>query len=109
MYDMDGIKVQPLQDFILIKLIPLNTTKAGLIIPEGSRVNINNGEILAFGPKAIKEDIPKEMNIAVGDQVYYNKHAGFRLSNNADNLFLIKYTDLYAKVHGDTKVGGLGQ
>jgi len=87
------MKVQPLDDRVLV--LPLDSEeKAGsIIIPDTAKEKPVVGEVKAVGT----DDELKEM-IKVGDKVVYGKYAGEELKVDGEKHLLISRSDLLAIV-----------
>lgn len=95
------MKLQPLEDRIVIKASePETTTASGLVIPDSAKEKPQQGEVLAVGPGRFDEDgenrIP--LDIAVGDVVVYSKYGGTEITVEGEDLIILSQRDVLAKV-----------
>jgi chaperonin GroES len=95
------VKLQPLEDRIVIKASePETTTASGLVIPDSAKEKPQQGEVLAVGPGRFDEDgenrIP--LDISVGDIVVYSKYGGTEITVEGEDLIILSQRDVLAKV-----------
>ena len=86
----------PLQDRLLIEPESADqVTQAGIIIPGQEGEVINQGTVLAIGPR-VKDRV-------VGDRVLYGEYSGFVVQVNGVDHRLIREDDAYATLDKATK------
>ena len=93
--------LQPLEDRIVVKPGDAEeTTASGLVIPDTAKEKPQQGEVLAIGPGKRSEQtgdiIP--LDIAVGDTVVYSKYGGTEIKLGADEVLILRESDVLAKV-----------
>ena len=89
---MDGIKIKPLSDRVIIKPLEMDKkTAGGLLLPdnkekpqEGIIVNIGNG----------KKDEP--MTVKIGDHVLFSKYGGTEYKVDNETYLIMRESDIYA-------------
>lgn len=86
--------MKPLNNYILLEIEDENQkTSGGLYVPAGSNTNPNDllkeGKVLA-----ISDSIELDLNL--GDIVFYNKHALTKIPGET-NKILVRKEDLYLK------------
>jgi chaperonin GroES len=89
---MDGIKIKPLSDRVIIKPLEVDKkTAGGLLLPdtkekpqEGIIVNIGNG----------KKDEP--MTVKIGDHVLFSKYGGTEYKIDNETYLIMRESDIYA-------------
>jgi len=91
------VKIQPLENRVLVKPIPAEErTVSGIIIPNTSKEKPMFGEVVEVG-KGVKGE---EIYIKVGDKVLYNSYdeniTSFDL--NEEKYLIMKQTDVLAIV-----------
>ena len=88
---------KPLHDRILVKRIDQEEKSVGgIIIPDTAKEKPQEGEILAVGPGARKEDgtlIPPD--VKAGDRVLFGKWSGTEVKIEGDDLLIMKESDLF--------------
>ena len=94
------MNLKPLGDRLLVKPIEQEEkTASGIILPETAKEKPQEGEVLAAGPGARKEDgtrIP--MDVEVGDRVLYAKYAGTEVKIDGTKHLILRESDVLAVV-----------
>ena len=93
------VNVKPLGDRVLIK--PLDETeemRGGLYIPDTAKEKPLRGKILAVGPGRFEKGERVPMELSEGMDVLYSKYAGTEVRVGADELLIIKESDVLAIV-----------
>ena len=88
---MDGVKIKPLSDRVIIKPLEMDKkTAGGLLLPdtkekpqEGIIVNIGNG----------KKDEP--MTVKIGDHVLFSKYGGTEYKVDNETYLIMRESDIY--------------
>ena len=92
--------LQPLGDRIIVE--PLEeeaTTSSGIVLPDTAKEKPQRGRVLAVGPGARNdkgEVVP--MEVAEGDEVIYSKYGGTEIKLGADEVLILRESDVLAKV-----------
>ena len=90
------MNIRPLQDRVLVKPLDAEAkTAGGVIIPDTAQEKPQEGEIVAVGPGARKEDggiLP--MTVKKGDRVLYGKWSGTEVTLDREKLLIMKETDI---------------
>ncbi len=93
-----AIALKPLEDKVIIKQAPAETTTAsGLVIPDTAKEKPQQGEVLAVGPGRRDdkgERIP--VDVKVGDQVLYSKYGGTQLTYKGEEYLIVSARDILA-------------
>jgi chaperonin GroES len=86
------MKVKPLGDRILVKLVEMETkTAGGILIPQTAQEKTQEGIVLAVGDdEAIK--------VKANDKVIYDKYAGTTIKVGGEEQLILKNSDILAKV-----------
>lgn len=87
------MKVQPLDDRVLVQLVEAEEKVGSIIIPDTAKEKPNLGKVVAVGTD---EEI-KEL-IKVGDKVLFGKYAGEEIKIEGEKHLLISRTDILAKI-----------
>lgn len=96
-------KINPLNDFLLIKRDPpKEVTEGGLYIPDVAKDKLTIGEIMAAGPgKMLDNGKRKEPSVKKGDRVIFGKYSGNEFELDGEkNLILMREQDIYGMVEG---------
>ena len=89
---MDGVKIRPLSDRVIVKPLEMDKkTAGGLLLPdtkekpqEGIVINIGNG----------KKDEP--MTVKIGDHVLFSKYGGTEYKIDNETYLIMRESDIYA-------------
>ena len=95
--------VQPLGDRLIVEpLEEEETTVSGIVLPDTAKEKPQRGRVLAVGPGGRNDKgelVP--MEVAEGDEVIYSKYGGTEIKLGADDVLILRETDVLAKVVGD--------
>ncbi len=92
-------KISPLADRVVIR--PLEETeqmRGGLYIPDTAKEKPQQGEVIAVGPGRFEKGEHVKMELKVGDKVLYGKYSGTEVTLDAEQLLIIKESDVLAVV-----------
>jgi chaperonin GroES len=86
------MKIKPLGDRIVVKMIEMETkTAGGILIPQTAQEKTQEGVVLAVGDdEAIK--------VKVNDKVIYDKYAGTTIKVGGEEQLILKAADVLAKI-----------
>jgi chaperonin GroES len=97
--------LQPLGDRLIVEAIEEEeTTSSGIVLPDTAKEKPQRGRVLAVGPGARNdkgEVVP--MEVAEGDEVIYSKYGGTEIKLGADEVLILRESDVLAKVTTTTK------
>ena len=90
------MKLKPLHDRILIKIIEESEkTKGGIIIPDTAKEKPSEGEIIAVGPGIINKDGKRNpLEVKPGDKILFSKYSGDEVKIDGKDLMIIKEEDV---------------
>jgi chaperonin GroES len=93
---------RPLHDRVLVKRVEEeSTTKGGIIIPDTAKEKPQEGEIVAVGGGAIKEDgTVRALDVKAGDRVLFGKWSGTEVTIEGDDLLIMKESDILGILEG---------
>ena len=95
--------LQPLGDRLIVEILEEEeTTVSGIVLPDTAKEKPQRGRVLAVGPGARNdkgEVVP--MEVAEGDEVIYSKYGGTEIKLGADDVLILRESDVLAKVVGD--------
>jgi chaperonin GroES len=90
---MGKIKLQPLEDRVLVKPAAAEEkTSSGIIIPDTAKEKPQKGTVVAVGKG--KKDEP--MTVKDGDTVLYGKYSGTEINIDGDEYLIMRESDIYA-------------
>ena len=91
-------KLKPLGDRVVVKPVEKEeVTKGGIVLPDTVTERPQEGKVLAVGPGKMTDDgkrIP--MEIKVGDTVIYAKYGGTEIKEDAEELIILRESDILA-------------
>ena len=92
--------LQPLGDRIIVEILDEEaTTASGMVLPDTAQEKPQRGKVLAVGPGPRDEDGEYiKMDLAVGDEVIFSKYGGTEIKIGADDVLILRESDVLAKV-----------
>src|SRR5881398_412831 len=99
------MNLQPLGDRLIVEVLDEEeSTKSGIVLPDTAREKPQRGRVLAVGPGARDEDGRRvEMDVAEGDEVIFSKYGGTEIKLGADEVLILRESDVLAKVTSSGK------
>ena|SRR5438552_9856160 len=95
--------LQPLGDRLIVEVLEEEeVTVGGIVLPDTAKEKPQRGKVLAVGPGARDENgqhVP--MDAAEGDEVIFSKYGGTEIKLGADEVLILRESDVLAKVVGD--------
>ena len=93
------MKLRPLLDKVVLKKAEaVETTKAGIILPDSAKEKPEVSVIVAVGPGGIVDGKEVEMYVKVGDRVITSKYSGTEVKLNKEEYTIVKQSDILAIV-----------
>lgn len=94
------MKVRPLHDKVLIKIIDAQeTTKGGIIIPDTAKETPQQGQVVAVGNgKTLEDGSKKKLDVKKGDKVLFSKFGGTDISIDNDDHLILSEDEILAIV-----------
>ena len=93
------MKLKPLADRVVIKMVEAEeTTKGGIILTGTAKEKPDVAEVLAVGPGGMVEGKEIVMTVKVGDKVITSKYAGTQVKIDGEELTIVKQNDILAVV-----------
>ena len=93
---MAKTKFRPLHDRVVVRrIIALEKTKGGIIIPDSAQEKPSEGEVITVGPGGRDESgklIP--IDIKTGDRVLFGKWSGTEVKLDGEELLIMKESDI---------------
>ena len=92
------MKIKPLADRVVIKPQEAEeTTASGIILPDTAKEKPQAGKVLAVGPGKISDSGNSiKMTLKVGDNVLYGKYSGTEITVAADDVLIMRESDILA-------------
>ncbi|MDD5602951.1 MAG: co-chaperone GroES [Eubacteriales bacterium] len=93
------MKIKPLADRIVIKMLESEeTTKSGIVLPGSAKEKPQIAEIVAAGPGGLVDGKEVKMEVKVGDRVLISKYAGTEIKYDGQEYTIIRQSDVLATV-----------
>ena len=93
------MKLKPLSDRVVIKMVEAEETTAGGIILAGSaKEKPQVAEVLAVGPGGVVDGKEVVMQVKVGDKVITSKYSGTEVKIDGEELIIVRQNDILAIV-----------
>ena len=96
---------KPLHDRVLVRRVESEEkTKGGLIIPDTAKEKPSQGEVVACGEGARKDNgelIP--MAVKAGDTILFGKWSGTEVKIDGEELLIMKESDIMGVLEGAAK------
>lgn len=90
------MKFRPLHDRVLVRRVESDAkTAGGIIIPDTAKEKPQEGEIVAVGSGARKEDgSVVALDVKAGDKVLFGKWSGTEVKVDGEELLIMKESDI---------------
>ena len=102
------MNLQPLGDRLIVEVLEEEeTTVSGIVLPDTAKEKPQRGKVLAVGPGARDENGEHvAMDVEEGDEVIFSKYGGTEIKVGADDVLILRESDILAKV---VATGGKGK
>ena len=102
------MNLQPLGDRLIVEVLDEEEqTVSGIVLPDTAKEKPQRGRVLAVGPGSRDEDgkhIP--MDVSEDDEIIFSKYGGTEIKVGADEVLILRESDVLAKVVGDRELAG---
>jgi chaperonin GroES len=97
------MNLQPLGDRLIVEVLDEeSTTASGIVLPDTAQEKPQRGKVLSVGPGAREEDGEYiKMFVEEGDEIIFSKYGGTEIKLGADEVLILRESDVLAKVVGD--------
>ncbi|MDO4373083.1 MAG: co-chaperone GroES [Clostridia bacterium] len=93
------MKLFPLQDRVVVKMVEAEeTTASGIILTGSAKEKPQVAEVVAVGPGIKDGEHPVKMEVSVGDKVITSKYAGTEVKMEGQEYNIVKQSDILAIV-----------
>ena len=96
--------LKPLGDRLIVEVLDEEeTTVSGIVLPDTAKEKPQRGRVLAVGPGARNTDTGEHipMDVEEGDEIVFSKYGGTEIKLGADEVLILRESDVLAKVVGD--------
>jgi chaperonin GroES len=93
--------LQPLGDRLIVEVLEEEEmTASGIVLPDTAKEKPQRGRVLAVGPGGRSETTGEliPMDVATGDEIIFSKYGGAEVKIDADEVLILRETDVLAKV-----------
>ena len=93
------MKLTPLADRVILKMVETEeTTKGGIILTGSAKEKPSVAEVIAVGPGGMVDGNPVTMTVKVGDRVITDKYAGTKVTLEDTEYVVVRQHDILAIV-----------
>ena len=93
------MKLKPLADRVIIKMVEAEeTTKGGIILTGSAKEKPDVAEVLAVGPGGVVDGKEVKMTVKVGDKVLTSKYSGTEVKVDGEEYTIVRQGDILAIV-----------
>lgn len=93
------MKLKPLADRVVIKMVESEeTTKSGIILTGSAKEKPQVAQIIAVGPGGVVDGKDIKMEVKVGDKVITSKYSGTEVKVDGEELMIVRQSDILAIV-----------
>ena len=90
------MKLKPLADRVILKMVEAEeTTKGGIILTGAAK---EKAEVLAVGPGGMVDGKEVTMTVKVGDKVITSKYSGTQVKIDGEEVTIVRQNDILAIV-----------
>ena len=102
------MKLKPLGDRLIVKAVEEEeTTASGIVLPDTAKEKPQKGKVLAVGDGKLDDNGQRlPLDVSEGDEVLYSKYGGTEIKIGADDVLILRESDVLAKVVGDREPVG---
>ena len=93
------MKIKPLADRVVIKMVEAEeTTKGGIILTSAAKEKPQVATVVAVGPGGLVDGKEVEMIVKVGDKVLTSKYSGTEGKVDGEECTIVRQSDILAIV-----------
>ena len=93
------MKIMPLADRVVIKMMEAEeTTKGGIILTASAKEKPQVAQVLAVGPGGVVDGKEVEMLVKGGDKVLTSKYSGTEVKVDGEECTIVRQSDILAIV-----------
>ncbi|MCI9626215.1 MAG: co-chaperone GroES [Clostridia bacterium] len=93
------MKIKPLADRVVIKMVETEeTTKSGIVLPGSAKEKPQIAEIVEVGPGGVVDGKEITMEVKAGQKVIVSKYAGTEVKLDGEDLTILRQSDILAIV-----------
>ena len=93
------MKLKPLSDRVVIKMVQAEeTTKSGIILAGSAKEKPQVAEVVAVGPGGVVDGKEVVMQVKVGERVITSKYSGTEVKVDGEEYTIVRQSDILAVV-----------
>ncbi len=93
------MKIKPLSDRVVIKMVEAEeTTKSGIILSGSAKEKPQVAEVIAVGPGGTVDGKEVKMYVKKGDRVLTSKYSGTEVKVDGKDYIIVRQNDILAIV-----------
>ena len=93
------MKLTPLADRVILKMVEVEeTTKGGIILTASAKEKPSVAEVISVGPGGMVDGHDVVMTVKPGDKVITSKYMGTEVKIDGEQLTIVKQSDVVAIV-----------
>ena len=93
------MKLTPLADRVVLKMVEAEeTTKGGIILTGSAKEKPSVAEVISVGPGGTVDGKPETMTVKAGDKVITDKYAGSKITLDDVEYLIVRQSDILAIV-----------
>ena len=93
------MKLKPLADRVIVKLVEAEeTTKGGIILAGAAKEKPEVAEVIEVGPGGMVDGNQIDMYVKVGDKVITSKYSGTEVKIDGEEYTIVRQSDILAVV-----------
>jgi chaperonin GroES len=93
------MKIQPLGERVVIKMLETEeTTKSGIVLPGSAKEKPQIAQVVEVGPGGLVDGKEVKMELKVGDKVLISKYAGTEFKLDGEEYTILSQSDILAVV-----------
>ena len=97
--EVDSMKIKPLGDRVVIKMVEAEeTTRSGIVLPGAAKEKPQVAVVIAVGPGGNIDGKEDTMYVKAGDKVLTSKYSGTEVKMDGEELMILKQSDILAIV-----------
>ena len=91
------MKLTPLSDRVILKMVETEeTTKGGIILTGSAKEKPSVAEVISVGPGGMVDGKEVKMVVTVGQKVIYQKYAGTEVKIEKQEYTIVRQSDILA-------------
>jgi chaperonin GroES len=95
------MNLKPLGDRLIVEVVDEEElTVSGIVLPDTAKEKPQRGKVLAVGPGARNHETGEyiQLEVVEGDEVIFSKYGGTEIKVGADDILILRESDVLAKV-----------